>query len=148
MQVPFFDFFFCCIYIHCFRGGCMQIPYQIVRMKEKQYAVMPYVSQVDYPYLAKELCSQGCRRVLAVFGYYCLSFSKNGMDVFLGQDELTCVANFLYQQHQKKEFDITTPMNVTHVQVIKEEPFECLIQKNTHQSMHESVVMRGLANVK
>lgn len=126
----------------------MQIPYQIVRMDEEEYAVMPYVSQVDYPYLAKELCMQGCRRVLAVFGYYCLSFSQHGMDVLLGSKELTCVANFLFQQHQKKEFDITTPMNVSHIQVLKEEPFECLIQRNVQQSMKESVVIRGLADVK
>lgn len=126
----------------------MQIPYQIVRMKEEEYAVMPYISQVDYPYLARELCAQGCRRVLAVFGYYCLSFSAQGMDVLLGQEEITCVASFLYQQHQKKEFDVTTPMSVTHVQVIREEPFECVIQENNHQSMKESVVMRGLAHVK
>ncbi len=125
----------------------MQIPYQMIQMKEKEYAVMPYVSQVDYPYLAKELCLQGCRRVLAVFGYYCLSFSAQGMDVLLGQDELMCVASFLYQQHQKKEFDITTPMSVTHVQVTCEEPFECILHKDSHQSMKESVVKRGLAHV-
>ena len=126
----------------------MQIPYQVVCMADEKYAVVPYVSQVDYRFLAQELVEIGCRRVLAVFGYYCLSFSKHGMDVFLGQNELTCVANFLYQQHQKREFDITTPMSVSHVQVIKEEPFECVIQKNSHQSMKESVVFRGLADVK
>ena len=34
----------------------MQIPYQVIRMADENYAVMPYVSQVDYSYLAKELC--------------------------------------------------------------------------------------------
>ena len=84
----------------------MQIPYQVIRMADENYAVMPYVSQIDYSYLAKELCKEGISRVLAVFGYTCLSFSERGMDVFLGQQELTCVASFLYAQHQKKEFDI------------------------------------------
>lgn len=125
----------------------MQIPYQVIRMADESYAVMPYVSQVDYPFLAKELCSKGIRRVLAVFGYTCLSFSERGMDVFLGQHELTCVASFLYQQHQKKEFDITTVMNVIHVKVLKDEPFECLIQKNDLQSMKESEIRRGICYV-
>ena len=125
----------------------MQIPYQVIRMADENYAVMPYVSQVDYPYLAKELCKEGIRRVLAVFGYTCLSFSERGMDVFLGHHELTCVASFLYAQHQKKEFDITTSMSVVHVKVLKEEPFECLIQKNTHQSMKESEIKRGICYV-
>ena len=125
----------------------MQIPYQMIRMESEDYAVMPYVSQIDYPYLAKELCAQGCRKVLAVFGYHCLSFSAQGLDISLSQRELACVASFLFQQHQKKEFDITTPMSVNHIQVIREEPFECLIQKGTKQSMKESIVIRGLANV-
>ena len=125
----------------------MQIPYQMIKMGTEDYAVMPYVSQIDYPYLAKELCAQGCSRVLAVFGYHCLSFSSHGLDISLSQRELACVASFLFQQHHKKEFDITTPMSVNHIQVIKEEPFECLIQKGSHQSMKESIVIRGLANV-
>ena len=125
----------------------MHIPYQVISMADQNYAVMPYVSQIEYSYLAKELCRNGIRRVLAVFGYTCLSFSERGMDVFLGQQELMCVASFLYQQHQKKEFDITTSMNVIHVKVLKDEPFECVIQKNTHQSMKESQIKRGICHV-
>ena len=125
----------------------MQIPYQVIRMADENYAVMPYVSQIDYSYLAKELCKEGISRVLAVFGYTCLSFSERGMDVFLGQQELTCVASFLYAQHQKKEFDITTSMNVVHIKVLKDDPFECLIQKNTYQSIKESEIKRGLCHV-
>ena len=57
----------------------MHIPYQVIRMADENYAAMPYVSQIDYSYLAQELCRKGVRRVLAVFGYTCLSFSEKGM---------------------------------------------------------------------